>query len=75
MLSEGLQYYTNPQHKFLHMGLTPPPQHTHTQCVKKTSDLVEDGFPQVGGYLGLLLGYSLLNAAGAISALMDKLKL
>jgi len=30
---------------------------------------------EIGGYLGLLLGYSLLNAAGAISALMDKLKM
>ena len=43
MLSKGLQNYTNPQHKFLHMGLTPPPP--FTQCVKKTSDLVPGGFP------------------------------
>ena len=31
MLSKGLQNYTNSQHKFLHMGSTPPP---FTQCVK-----------------------------------------
>ena len=32
MLSKGLQNYTNSQHKFLHMGSTPPPP--FTQCVK-----------------------------------------
>ena len=42
MLSKGLQNYTNLQHKFLHMGLTPSP--LYTMC-KKTSDLAEDGFP------------------------------
>ena len=31
-------------HKFLHMGLTPPPP--FTQCVKKTSALVDNGFPK-----------------------------
>ena len=31
ILSKGLQNYTNLQHKFVHMGLTPPP---FTQCVK-----------------------------------------
>ena len=36
-------------HKFLHMGLTPPPP--FTQCVKKTSNLVDDGFPKVQGDL------------------------
>lgn len=30
---------------------------------------------EVGGYLGLLLGYSLFNAASAIAALVDKLKI
>ena len=41
MFSKGLQNYANPQHNFLHMGSTPP---LYTMC-KKTSDLVEDGFP------------------------------
>ena len=36
-------------HKFLHIGLTPPPP--FTQCVKKTSNLVDDGFPKVQGDL------------------------
>ena len=33
LLKSGLQNDTNLQHKFLHMGLTPPPP--FTQCVKK----------------------------------------
>ena len=44
MLSKGLQNYTNLQHKFLHMGSTPP---LYTMC-KNSSDLAEDGFPKEG---------------------------
>ena len=42
MLWKGLQNYKNPQNKCLHIGSTPPP--LYTMC-KKTSNLVEDGFP------------------------------
>ena len=46
MLSDGLQNYTNLQHRFLHMGSTPPPPFSYTMC-KKTSDLEADGFPNL----------------------------
>ena len=45
-LSEGLQNCKNQQHKCLHIGSTPPPPPLYTMC-KKTSDLVEDGFPNL----------------------------
>ena len=44
MLPKGLQNYTNLQHKSLHMGSTPLSP-LYTMC-KKTSDLVDDGFPK-----------------------------
>ena len=55
MLSKDLQSYKNPQHKFLHMGTTPPP--LYTVC-KKTSDLVEDGFPYFSKFEVLLAFYA-----------------
>ena len=42
MLPDGLQSYTNLQHKFVHMGL--PPSTLYTLC-KNKSNLVEDSFP------------------------------
>ena len=45
MLPKGLQNCTNLQHKFAFMGSTPPPPPLYAMH-KKTSTLVENGFPK-----------------------------